>query len=315
MGEADRYHDYRPQKRSRFRLGDDSNSVMNLFVLNIVFFLILLVLQVGYAYFQQSSSLYDTQVVDWFALPGNLTKFSERPWTILTYMFSDTGGNIIRLISNMVWLWAFGNVLQQLAGNDKLIPIYIYGGLVGGIVFIASSHLLPQGNAGNGAWLLGANSATMAVAAATTTLSPNFKFFRQIRNGISIWILLAIYILIDIAGISGLGAAYSLAHLGGAAAGFAFILLLRKGFDGSTWMNRSYHWVMNLFNPNRRGHNTSAKDTVFYKTSGREPYSRSPNITQQRVDEILDKINQKGYHFLSDEEKDILKKAAEDNSL
>jgi hypothetical protein len=34
-------------------------------------------------------------------------------------------------------------------------------------------------------------------------------------------------------------------------------------------------------------------------------------ITQERIDDILDKINQKGYQYLSEEEKTILKKARE----
>ena len=38
-------------------------------------------------------------------------------------------------------------------------------------------------------------------------------------------------------------------------------------------------------------------------------------VTQNRLDEILDKINQKGYHFLTDEEKSFLKKASEDEGL
>ena len=58
----------------------------------------------------------------------------------LTYMFSDTGYNLIRIISNMLWLWAFGFILQEMTGNDKLIPIYIYGGVFGGIVFIAANY-------------------------------------------------------------------------------------------------------------------------------------------------------------------------------
>jgi hypothetical protein len=38
-------------------------------------------------------------------------------------------------------------------------------------------------------------------------------------------------------------------------------------------------------------------------------------VTQQRIDEILDKINQQGYRFLTDEEKDILKRAADEEDL
>ena len=72
---------------------------------------------------------------------------------------------------------------------------------------------------------------------------------------------------------------------------------------------------MNLFDPNSRGQDTSLKEQVFYETGGRKPFSKSPNITQQRVDEILDKINQKGYQYLTEEEKSILKKAADDEAL
>ena len=80
-------------------------------------------------------------------------------------------------------------------------------------------------------------------------------------------------------------------------------------------MNNFYHWFMNLFNPNKRGHTTHLKDKVFYKTGHRKPFTKTPHITQQRVDDILDKINQKGYHFLTDEEKEVLRKAAEDKDL
>jgi hypothetical protein len=51
---------------------------------------------------------------------------------------------------------------------------------------------------------------------------------------------------------------------------------------------------------------------VFYETGGREPYRRRANVTQQKIDEILDKINQKGYSRLSDEEKDLLRRASEE---
>jgi len=315
MGELDRYQEFkRPRSRFRIPIGQDGNALVGLFTLNIIFFLILLTIQVAYFFYQQTPQLYNAQVVQWFELPASLQKFSERPWTIITYMFSDTGNNIIRLISNMLWLWAFGYVLQEMTGNDKIIPIYIYGGFLGGIIFIASNYLIPALTPGieNNA-LLGANAGTMAVAMATTTLSPNHKFFTMIRGGISIWVLMLIYLFIDFAGIASLSAAYSLSHLAGALAGFLFVVLLKKGKDGSVWMNNLYDWVLNLFNPNKKSKNISVKEKMFYKTGDRTPYSKTSNITQQRVDEILDKINQRGYHFLTDEEKDILKKASEED--
>jgi membrane associated rhomboid family serine protease len=315
MGESDRYGEFnKPKKRIFF--GDDNNAMVSLFTINIIFFLLLMLIQVVYFFMQQNVAVYNSEVVQWFELPASLTKLSEKPWTLLTYMFSDTGQNIIRLISNMIWLWAFGYLLLQMAGNDKLIPIYIYGGLLGGIVFIASHYLIPPLHpATNNAALLGANAGSLAVAMATTTLSPDHRCFTQIRNGIPIWVLMSIYILIDFAGIADQGAAYSLSHLGGVLAGFLFVIFLRRGYDGSVWMNKAYSWVMNLFNPYKKPSKEKIRETVFYNSGMLMHYEITTHITQQRVDEILDKISQKGYHFLTEEEKDILKKAAEEDEL
>lgn len=311
MGESDRYSDYQRPKR-RITLGQDGNALVALITINIIFFVLLLTVQVVYNYFQADNVLYNSQVVQYFEMPAHLVKLSERPWTVLTYMFTHTG--VLHILSNMLWLWAFGFILQELTGNKKLIPIYLYGGLAGALVFILANYLIPQLKpfAGNAA-ILGSNASTMAIAVATTMLAPDFRFFRNLGGGIPIWILTVAYILIDFAGVASSGAAYSLSHLGGAAAGFLFIFLLRKGRDGSIWMNNLYDWFMNLFNPNKKVRQENIREKVFYNAEGRSPYKKTSNVTQQRVDEILDKINQKGYHFLTDEEKNILKRAAEED--
>ncbi|MEJ7610310.1 MAG: rhomboid family intramembrane serine protease [Ferruginibacter sp.] len=317
MGESERYHreSYKQKNRSRFSLGADGNALMNLFAINVVFFLILMVIQVGVLAGQHTPEYFYQNVVQWLEMPADLTKLSERPWTFLSYMFTDTGGNIIRAISNMIWLWGFGYILQQMAGNDKIIPIYIYGGLAGGVFFILAKYFIaPLAPYRETAAMLGANASVMAVAMATTSLEPNYRFFTQIRGGIPIWVLMTIYILIDFAGVAGYGAAQSLAHLGGALAGFLFVVFLRRGKDGSIWMNSFYRWVINLFEPKKTLRNP-AKDKIFYRTGDRKPFTITTDVTQQKVDELLDKISQKGFHFLTDEEKAFLKKASENEDL
>jgi len=310
MGESDRYSDYQRPRR-RLTLGDDSNALVALVTLNIIFFLLLMVIQVVYFFFQADKNLFDAQVVQYFQMPAQLIKLSESPWTVLTYMFTHT--NVIHILSNMLWLWAFGFILQELTGNKKLIPIYIYGGLAGAFFFILSNYIIaPLKPYIESANIMGGNSAIMAVAVATTALAPNFRFFRNIGGGIPIWILTLAYVLIDFAGVASLGAAHSIAHLGGGLAGLLFVYFLRRGYDGSIWMNKLYHWFMNLFNPNKKSSQGNIREKVFYNADNRKPYKKTSNITQQRVDEILDKINQKGYHFLTDEEKNILKRAADE---
>lgn len=314
MGESDRYLDYK--KNRPIRLGDDGNALVALFAINIIFFLLILLIEVSFHFSERSEDAFTNEVLKWFWLPGSFNSFFKQPWSIFSFMFSESSSEIIRLIVNMVWLWGFGRLLQQAYGNDKLIPIYIYGGIVGGLFFMSAHSLIPSLKQSAGtASLLGANTGVLAIAMATTTLMPGYRFFTQIRNGIPLWVLMAIYILIDLAGIAGQGAAYSIAHLGALLAGFLFIVLMRKGYDGSAWMNRLYRSIVHMFTPSQRPSREKIREKVFYETGGRKPFTKTAHVTQQRIDEILDKINQKGYHFLTDEEKDILNKAASNDEL
>ena len=123
MGETDRNHrnNFKQRNRNRFTLGADGNALVALFALNVIFFLVLMVIQVGLFVGEKTPEFFYTHIVQWFELPASLTRLSEKPWTILSFMFTETGGGIIRGISNMIWLWAFGYILQQMAGNDKII--------------------------------------------------------------------------------------------------------------------------------------------------------------------------------------------------
>lgn len=310
MGEADRYQEYKIKKQ-RFTLGQADNALMWLFAFNVIFYLVLLTIKVGLSVNEQSQNVFYTQVADWFQLPASLSKFSGRPWTVLSYMFSDVV--LFRAVSNMLWLWAFGSILQNLTGNKKLIPVYLYGGLAGALFFILASYLIPVNKETiDTAGLLGANTSIMAIAVAATMIAPDYRFFRHIRGGIPIWVLTVAYIVIDLAGVASQNKAQAIAHVGGGLAGLSFVLLLRRNIDGSAWMNNLYGWFINLFNPDKKNSSYSVKEKVFYNTGNRKPFNKTANVTEQRIDEILDKINQKGYQHLTEEEKTILKRASEE---
>ena len=46
----------------------------------------------------------------------------------------------------------------------------------------------------------------------------------------------------DMATVSFSDTGYLIAHIAGAVTGFLFIFFLRKGFDGSKWMNNFFDW-------------------------------------------------------------------------
>ena len=215
MGESERYIDRRFKK---INLGAENNALVALISINGIGFLILGLIQVIYYMIQSPVNSFAGDILPWFIMPAKLSLLAKVPWTFLISMFFHTG--IILTFTNMLWLWAFGSILQDLAGNDKVIPIYIYGGLAGAIFFIASNYAIPQLRGSiNLATLQGANASIMAIAVATTALAPDYRFFRMLNGGIPIWVLTLLYIVIDFAGIGSGGAAYHLAHLAGGAAG------------------------------------------------------------------------------------------------
>ena len=309
MGESERYIGYRKPKLT---MGSDGNALMILISINAIFFITVWFLEIIYYIIQATPGSFDTNVLPLFIMPAQLSELATKPWTFLTAMFVHV--RLITVITNMLWLWAFGSILQSVAGNRKLIPVYIYGGIAGAVAFVAANYLLPQLKPTIPvSFLHDANAATMAVAVATTALVPDYRFFRMLNGGIPIWVLTLLYVIIDFTGVAGLSAAYNISHLAGAFIGFMFVFSLRKGNDWSVWMNNFYDWFTNLFNPDHKKTTPQRliKEKVFYKTGKQEPFVKRSNITQQRIDEILDKINQKGYHLLTEEEKNILKRAAE----
>jgi membrane associated rhomboid family serine protease len=308
MGESERYIGY---SRRKVSFGADGNALMILVSINAILFITVWFLQIIYYMIQAKEGSFETEMLPWFIMPAKLSSLAVKPWTLFTQMFMHL--HVITILTNMIWLWAFGSIFQSLTGNRKIFPVYIYGGIAGAVAFIAANYLMPSLRAGVGStWLFGANASTMAIAVATTTLAPDFRFFKMLNGGIPIWVLTLLYIIIDFAGVATGSAAYNISHLAGALMGFMFVFSLRRGGDWSEWMNRSYDWFMDLFNPDKKvATQRKIKERVFYNTGNQKPFVKRSNITQQRIDEILDKINQKGYHLLTEEEKNILKRAGE----
>ncbi len=306
MGESERYIG---KNLKRMTIGDDNNALMALIGINAMIFISLGMIEIIYYMISSTNSAFHYQIMRFFILPAKLDALVYIPWTIFSYMFVHSG--FIYMLVTMLWLWAFGSIFQTVSDNNKTIPIYIYGGFAGAIVFIAVNYLMPSLREEIAyATMFGANASIMALAVGATTLAPNYKLFQQLNGGIPLWVLTIVYIIIDVAG-SG-GTAHHLAHLGGGLAGYLFIFSYKKGYDWSKWMNNVYTWFINLCNPDKKGKKQeTVREKMFYNTGSRTPFDKKPVVTEQRIDQILDKINQKGFDHLTEEEKTILKKAKE----
>ena len=302
------------EKTSRVLLGQSNNSLVMLFAINALVFVLLKFIFVIYQMSDLNPDAFYKNIFNWFILPADISNLGSRPWTIITHMFVHD--SVWAALPAMFWLAVFGYVLQDLTGNKRLIPIYIYGGLAGAFVYVVTYNLVPRLQPDLPlATLFGSNAALMAVAIATTTVKPDYRFFPMINGGIPLWVVTVAFVIIDMLSIPLGDPGKYIAHIAGAATGFMFIFQLRKGRDWSIGMNNLFDWFNNLFNPNKRSGKKNTRDEFFYKVHGAHPYKRIPNVTQKRIDDILDKINVEGYHLLTDEEKDILRRASSGDEL
>ncbi len=307
MGHRD-YFDKKPT------LGQTNNALVILFAINAFLFVLLQFLYIVYKIDHTPEVAYDlfrSKVFYWFSISPNAHLLLGKCWTLVVYMFSHF--SVVGFISNMLWLWAFGYVLQDLVGNSKLIPLYLYGGFVGGLFFILTASYIPfvANSVGKNFLFEGGNAAIVAVAVATTKLSPRYKIFQHIGEGFPLWILTLFFIAIDVAYLYNTNFAVVIAHVSAAVMGYVFIVQLQNGNDWGAWMHNIVARVDDIFNPEKKYKNKKVSTQHYYKQTV-TAFNKTENITEKKLNEILDKINSKGYNGLSNDEKEFLERASKD---
>ena len=293
--------------RKRISLGQDGNSLVLLIILNIIVYILLNFAKIVYLVNNSTEAVFEARFLSYISVPAEPSVFATRPWTLLIYMFAHY--RFLELFSSMLWLWGFGYLFQNLTGNRKLIPVYIYGGLAGSLIFLLFSNLAPsvRANVNSIYPLLGAGPALMALAVAVTALAPKYRVFPMLN--IPLWAFTVVFIIIRLGTVGSGSVSHLAAMVAGGLIGYVFVWQLERGNDWSQWMNDTVEWANDLFNPQKKAINNPTKNQLFYK-SNQKPFEKTPLVTQQRVDELLDKIHHKGYYSLTEEEKEFLKKAS-----
>ena len=153
-------------------------------------------------------------------------------YTLVTSMFLH--GSLLHLGGNMLYLWIFGNNIEDSLGHLRFIVFYLIVGVVA-----AATHI--YFNAGSTVPTIGASGAVSGILGAYLMLFPHARIKTLVPLGIFIsvvylpaWVLLLFWIGLQFlyqalepmdprAG----GVAYA-AHIGGFVAGFVLIHFFRK---------------------------------------------------------------------------------------
>jgi membrane associated rhomboid family serine protease len=242
----------------------------------------------------------DLSYIDWLALPASFSQFITRPWTLITYLFLHY--ELWHLLMNLLWLYSFGRIFLEYHKPGKLLCLYLFGGISGGIFFMVAYNFFPYfQHAIAFSRLLGASAAVIAIVVATAVYVPNHVIHLILVGPVKIkWIAL-ISIILYVVNLTGDNAGGNFAHLGGACWGFLYMSLFKSGLDLSTRPEQFFDWLF-------KWSKTKRKLTVEYNSGSHRDYSynKSKKTQQDEVNRILDKISTMGYDALTSDEKEML---------
>ena len=215
------------------------------------------------------------------------------PWRLITYGFCHDRSSLFHLAFNMICLWMFGRLIEEIYGRREFLWIYLLGILLSGVC-----HLTWQlASGGDTTPMVGASGGVMAVMVLSAIHFPRIKVLLFMIIPVELGKLVVGLVVLDVLRATGVFGgdthiAY-MAHLGGAAFGFFYF---RSGIRlSSCWggrLDRFRLWRRRVVRPSVR------------------VYQPPVDGFDDQVDAVLEKISREGEASLTDGERDLLMEAS-----
>lgn len=238
-----------------------------------------------------------------------------RPWQFITNMFLH--GSFGHLFFNMFALWMFGVEIENLWGTKKFLIFYLICGIGASLAnyFINPLFMEVPLNVPT----IGASGAVYGVLVAFAYFFPERYIYIYFMIPVKAKYLIIFYIALEVfytISMQNTGIAH-LAHLGGAVVGFVYLLIFfPKNLSGVfNKIKKSNLTDVPFFRneqppkyePPQYTQNTyDAKYEDIQRDEIKAKQKAEQQMTQEKIDSILDKIAKSGYQNLTDEEKRIL---------
>jgi membrane associated rhomboid family serine protease len=221
-------------------IGADNNALIAVLSINLVVYALIGFLKVVYYLNSYPLEQFYAQIMDPSILHASASELLYQPWTLLTFSWVHDGFWV--LLTNMIWLTAFGILLQQRAANKHIFPIYFYAGILSGLSYILMGAEEP---------IMGAQVGVMALAIAMVALAPQHRLLKNIGKGIPVWILALVYLIIQALTLENASLALMISYLVAASTGLLYVMLLNKGNDLGKWMHQLLHLLNNSLAPKK----------------------------------------------------------------
>ena len=233
-----------------------------------------------------------------FTLNTSWKEFLMMPWGVFTSIF--THFDLYHIFFNMIFLYFAGNMFERFFSGKKLLLVYIFGGLLGGVSEILNTTVFSSVYEAH--HVIGASGSVMAIFTALAFYSPNTKVHLFGILPVRLFLLALFFLATDLIGIGKEGDNIAhFAHLGGAFFGFLAVQNINTSKNVIFQIERLQEKIKNLFKKKPKMYYTRSDQ---HKTD--EQYNFDKRKKQERTDIILDKISKSGYDSLTKEEKDFL---------
>ncbi|MFN0201011.1 MAG: rhomboid family intramembrane serine protease [Bacteroidia bacterium] len=243
-----------------------------------------------------------------FALPTGSRLLWWQPWSIVTYpfeYFSEKG--LLRLLFDILIMFSFGQIFWSLLGQERLKRFMILAILSIGLISWLMYHIsFLKADSVSSYYMSGMSAPIAALIAAGVVFMPNYEIFLFgiIRTKL-LWVgvaLCLIYVL-NAGALPSRSESVSCLMAAGLGALYAYFLKNKQDVTEIVWDKAE-----EIIDRVKRRPTSAPFIKVKYRASDAEK-----TVSQEEIDRLLDKINEKGYNSLTEEEKDTLTKASKHN--
>jgi membrane associated rhomboid family serine protease len=220
-----------------------------------------------------------------------------RPWEcyrLLSYGFLHSLGDapgepgVRHILFNMFGLWMFGREIERRLGRASFIAFYLTAIVVAGLVWTATYQLTGD----RIGVLIGASGGVVAVTLLFALFYPHLDVLFMFAIPMKMWMVGILIVILDIQGaVQQNGTTAFSAHLGGAAYS---LLYYKTRWNPAMWLVLKFNSISLKRKPRLRVHAPEDEDDEL----------------NQRVDAILEKIQQHGQDSLTAKERQLLEQAS-----
>lgn len=233
------------------------------------------------------------------------------PWQLVTYQFMHA--DFWHVLFNMFFgLWMFGMEVEHTWGSRKFLFYYLLCGVAAGLAQLLLAPIFEPMSVlnryGGAVPTVGASGAVYGVMLAFGMLFPDRYIFLYFLLPIKAKYFVAGLIVLGVFSVGGNSNVANLAHLGGALAGYIYMLYDGRRFPFQHQFDKLRWWVNSKTTKRRSDEYETLVDAKVYDI--KDGNRTEPNNAQKQIDDILDKISRGGYQSLTEEEKKILFEAS-----